>query len=172
MITITIMRPNHGIQLLTVDPMHLVGYSIFPDNKPRDGSDFPHEGITITRKHQGHLVIAHRHMEKWVLSGFSSAAVDLSSFSDNWKGCCVMFLSEDFIKNTCDQTIFSRCNNTAAGSEYLDKKGILLVTNGLGGAEGSVFSNSTTKCLGGADGSNSVFVSSRKNPSTSSTNGK
>jgi hypothetical protein len=103
MITISILRPNHGMQLLTVDPKNLlVGYLIFPDNKPKEDSAFPREGVTITSKRQGHLVVAHQHMEKWILSGFSSAAVDLSSFADNWKGCCVMFFSEDCIRDAHD----------------------------------------------------------------------
>lgn len=100
-VTISIVRPNHGIQLITAEPAHLSGYVIYPDNKEKMDSAFPRDGVTITRKHQGHIVVAHKHMEKWVLSGFNCATVDLSSFSNQWKGCCLMIFSEENIRSSC-----------------------------------------------------------------------
>ena len=97
MVTISVMRPNHGIQLLTIELAHLRGLKIFPDNKTREESAFPRDGVTITGKSQGHLVIAQQHTEKWVLAGFSCAIVDLSSFSDQWKGCSVIVFSDAYI---------------------------------------------------------------------------
>ena len=97
MVTITILRPNHGLQLLTMDLTHLRGFRIYPDNKTREESVFPADAVTITGKSQGHLIIAQQHTEKWVLTGFSCATVDLSSFSDHWKGCSLIVFSDAYI---------------------------------------------------------------------------
>lgn len=48
--------------------------------------------VTVTRKPQGHLVIAHQHLEKWVLHGFQCRSVDLGSFSHEWSGCVVTMI--------------------------------------------------------------------------------
>jgi hypothetical protein len=47
------------------------------------------ESITITRKPQGHLIIAHEHFEKVLLAGFKHESFDLGTFSENWKGCSI-----------------------------------------------------------------------------------
>ena len=98
-ITIGILRPQHGIQLMTMQMSQLRSFpalKVFPDNKRQDESVFPVEGVTITSKAQGHLVIAHQHLERWVLSGFTCETVDLSAFSEHWKGCSIVLFD-----NTC-----------------------------------------------------------------------
>ena len=98
-ITIGILRPQHGIQLITTRMSQLRSFpalKVFPDNKRQDESVFPVEGVTITSKAQGHLVIAHQHLERWVLSGFTCESVDLSAFSEHWKGCSIVLFD-----NTC-----------------------------------------------------------------------
>ena len=64
---------------------------IFPDNMGREDSLFPSEGVTITSKEQGHLVVAYQHYEKWILAGFSRETVELGTFSEHWKGCSITF---------------------------------------------------------------------------------
>ena len=102
MITVTIIRPNVGMQIIAMNATNLSSHEIFPDNQPFHSSEFPEERITITRKHQGHIVIGQRHKEKWVLDGFSCDMVDLSSFSEHWSGCLAMFFSDDYIRNSQD----------------------------------------------------------------------
>jgi hypothetical protein len=92
-ITIGITRPHYGVQLITTRMTQLSGFralKIFPDNKDQDESLFPIEGVTITSKPQGHLIVAYQHLERWVLSGFSCEVIDLSSFSEHWKGCNIV----------------------------------------------------------------------------------
>lgn len=102
MITITIIRPNIGMQILHMNSTDLSSHEILPDNQPFHSSDFPTERITITRKQQGHIVIGQRHHEKWVLEGFSCVLVDLNSFSEHWNGCVAMLFSDEYIRNTQD----------------------------------------------------------------------
>ena len=100
-VTIGIMRPKHGVQLITTQMTQLRGFralKVFPDNNYQEESDFPVEGVTITSKPQGHLVIAYQHLERWVLSGFSCEIVDLSPFSEHWRGCSIVL----FDSNTKD----------------------------------------------------------------------
>jgi hypothetical protein len=95
-VTISVVRPKHGISLFTCKMKQLMQFpvlKIFPDNKNKEESSFPGEGVTITSKPQGHLVIAYQHHEKWILSGFSSATVDIGSFSEHWSGCRIMVFS-------------------------------------------------------------------------------
>ena len=92
-ITIGILRPQHGIQLITtrISQLHTFPVlKVFPDNRHQDESVFPAEGVTITSKPQGHLVIAYQHMERWVLAGFTCETVDLGAFSEHWKGCTIL----------------------------------------------------------------------------------
>lgn len=97
-VTIGIIRPQHGIQLITARMDQLNEFRalrIFPDNKHQDESHFPVEAITITSKPQGHLVIAYKHLERWVLSGFSCEIVDLSPFSEHWNGCNIVVFNKN-----------------------------------------------------------------------------
>jgi hypothetical protein len=98
-ITIGVLRPQHGIQLITMRMSQLRSYppalKVFPDNRRQDESVFPAEGVTITSKPQGHLVIAYQHMERWVLAGFACEPVDLSAFSEHWKGCTILLFDAD-----------------------------------------------------------------------------
>jgi hypothetical protein len=99
-ITIGITRPHHGLQLITMQMAeleHFPALKIFPDHNNQDMSIFPREGITIISKPQGHLVVAHQHLEKWILAGYSCEIVDLESFSEHWKGCSIVFFeNKDF----------------------------------------------------------------------------
>ena len=97
-ITISIIGSEYGVRLITCKTENLMAYpamTIFPDNKERTQSLFPSEGVTITIKPQGHLVVAHQHIEKWILEGFSCEKVDLGSFSENWKGCSMILLKDE-----------------------------------------------------------------------------
>lgn len=92
-ITIGIMRPQHGMQLITTEIEALQQYPVlkfFPDNKHQNESDFPAEGVSIISKPQGHLIVAYKHHEKLVFSDFTHAVVDLDAFSEHWKGCRIV----------------------------------------------------------------------------------
>ena len=92
-ITISVMRPEHGMQLMSIKKRKLQQFpvmKIFPDNKLPHESAFPADGVSIISKPQGHLVIAHQHHEKWVLSDFTCEIVDLDTFSQHWKGCRIV----------------------------------------------------------------------------------
>ena len=92
-VTIGITRPQHGVQLITARMDQINEFRalrIFPDNKHEGESRFPFEGVTITSKPQGHLVIAYQHLERWIFSGFSCEIVDLSPFSEHWNGCNIV----------------------------------------------------------------------------------
>jgi hypothetical protein len=94
-ITISVVRPEHGVSIFTCDMENIQtsdALRLFPDNKEQRETSFPGEGITIISKPQGHIVIAYQHLEKWILAGFSHERVDLSFFSDHWKGCSVTLL--------------------------------------------------------------------------------
>jgi hypothetical protein len=41
------------------------------------------------------LVIAYKHLERWVLSGFSCEIVDLSPFSEHWNGCNIVVFNKN-----------------------------------------------------------------------------
>ncbi len=97
-ITITIVNPKHGVSLLRCSWAQLQRFpsmKIFPDNKGPADSSFPLEGVSIVSKPQGHMVIAYGHLEKWVLSGFVCETVDLGLFSEHWKGCRVMLMTDN-----------------------------------------------------------------------------
>ena len=88
-----IVRPLHGIQMISIEVKRLQQFpviKIFPDNKLQNESAFPTEGLSIISKPQGHVIIAHEHHEKWVLSDFTCEVVDLDVFSKNWKGCRIV----------------------------------------------------------------------------------
>ena len=104
-ITITIINPKHGVSLLRCSWAQLQGFpamKVFPDNKGPTDSSFPLEGVSIISKPQGHVVIAYGHLEKWVLSGFACETVDLGLFSEHWKGCSIMLMTEEEDKNDDD----------------------------------------------------------------------
>ena len=92
-ITMGIVRPLHGIQMISYKLKRLQNFpvmKIFPDNKLQHESAFPAEGLSIISKPQGHIIIAHEHHEKWVLSDFTCEVVDLDVFSEHWKGCRIV----------------------------------------------------------------------------------
>jgi hypothetical protein len=100
MITISIFRPNHGIEIFSMDDLAWSKHNIriYADAaKDQDDSDFPYTGITIMRKHPGHFVVAQNDKERWVLKGFTTHIIDLGVFSPEWAGCNVMLITE-----TCD----------------------------------------------------------------------
>jgi hypothetical protein len=94
-ITISVVRPEHGVSIFTCDMDNIRtsdSLRLFPDNKEQRKTSFPGEGISIISKPQGHVVIAYQHLEKWILAGFSHEKVDLSFFSEHWKGCSITLL--------------------------------------------------------------------------------
>ncbi len=98
MITISVVRPEHGVSLSIFrlgDLQRFPSIKIFPDNKGPAESSFPMEWVSITSKPQGHVVIAHQHLERWILSGFSCENIDLGAFSEHWKGCSMTLMVED-----------------------------------------------------------------------------
>ncbi len=94
-IAISIIRPKYGVTLLSCRLDQLQDFpclKIFPDNKGPGDSSFPMEGVSITSKPQGHMVIAYQHLEKWLLCGFACETVELGSFSEHWKGCRIIIV--------------------------------------------------------------------------------
>jgi hypothetical protein len=83
---VVVTRPAHGEQKITLGFAQL---RIFPDNKPQEESAFKQDGVTLTGKPQGHLVVARQHMEKWALAGKSDTRINLSPFADSWIGCSI-----------------------------------------------------------------------------------
>jgi hypothetical protein len=87
-------RPGFGLEMLCVrhaDCVQNKMVSFFPDCADLGSSDFPHSGITICFKWQGHFVVACGHREKWVLSNENSAKIDLGCFGPEWTGCSAVF---------------------------------------------------------------------------------
>lgn len=92
-----ITHPNHEARHFTCSLARLrefPSFKIFPDNKGHKESCFPKEGLSITRKPQGHMVIAYQHMEKWILSGSCCKTVDLGAFTEHWKGFSIRLVSD------------------------------------------------------------------------------
>ena len=101
MITISILRPDHGIEIFSMDEFAWSTHKtihIYPDGvkKDQNESDFPYTAITIMRKHPGHFVIAQNDRERWVLKGFTTDIIDLGVFSPEWHGCNAVFLMEKY----------------------------------------------------------------------------
>ena len=92
-ITITVTRPKHGVCIFTHDQKT----RIYPDNEETEDTVFPGECITVISKPQGHVVVAYKHMERWLLAGFSCEKVDLGRFSDHWDGCNMTLLKTEDI---------------------------------------------------------------------------
>ena len=95
-ITISVMRPEYGVSILTCDLANIRtanALRLYPDNKEQMKTSFPGEGISVISKPQGHVVIAYQHLEKWILAGFSHEKVDLSFFSEHWKGCSITLMN-------------------------------------------------------------------------------
>lgn len=85
MIIACIVRPNQQSELSILGESTLKIYRYQNEHAEIDK-------VTITRKPQGHLVVAHQHLEKWVLHGFQCQYVDLSSFSHKWSGCFITLI--------------------------------------------------------------------------------
>ena len=97
MITISIFRPIHGIEIFSMEELAWSKHTIriYADAaKDQFESDFPYAGITIMRKHPGHFVIAQNDKERWVMNGFTTHIIDLGVFSPEWTGCNAMLITE------------------------------------------------------------------------------
>ncbi len=96
-ITITVVRPQFGIQIFTLPPDSTC--FIFPDNKPCESTRNPEESVAITNKHNPQECIMWKrdgHAKRSIpIDG--ATVVDMSNFGELWKECRVVILSADFV---------------------------------------------------------------------------
>jgi hypothetical protein len=88
--TFVIQRPVLGLEILSMNYSDWLKNKMvyfFPDGLSNKSSDFPHSGISLCCKWQGHFVIASGHKEKWILSNANFTEVDLGFFGPEWNGC-------------------------------------------------------------------------------------
>ena len=88
--SIIIKRPVCGIEVWSMrhsDWMANNTIVIFPDGVEQNCSDYPHSGITVCCKWQGHFVFGRGHKECWVLSSTSVSEIKLDVFGPDWQGC-------------------------------------------------------------------------------------